>query len=98
MDLYIYYKVEPRNAAVLQQKIMTLQADLSKDGQVQALLKRRSEISQTADTLQTWMEVYTHIPEGFLTALQFSCDASDIQALIEGERHHEFFMDIAACA
>ena len=98
MDLYIYYKVDPRNAANLQQKIMALQAELSSDGQVQAQLKQRTNDSLSADTLQTWMEVYTCVPQGFLMVLQSACDASNVHALITGERHHEFFMDIAACA
>ncbi len=98
MELYIYYKVDPRNAADLQQKILALQAKLSSDGQVQAQLKQRTNASPSADTLQTWMEVYTSVPQGFLTILQSACDASNVHALITGERHHEFFMDVVACA
>lgn len=98
MDLYIYYKVNALNAANLQQKILVLQADLSRDWQIQTSLKQRTEVSQSADKFQTWMEVYGCVPEGFITALQSACSASNIQPLIEGERHCEFFMDIGTCA
>lgn len=98
MDLYIYYKVDTLNAVSLRMKIISLQANLSRDWQVQTALKQRTEVNSSADKFQTWMEVYLRTPEGFLTALQNACDASDIESLIEGERHIEFFMDIAACA
>lgn len=98
MDIYIYYKVDAPNAENLRQKIMMLQSNLSMNWQVQTALKRRAEVNQSTDKFQTWMEVYTRTPEGFLTALQTACDASNVESLIEGERHIEFFMDIMACA
>ena len=98
MDIYIYYKVDAPNAEDLRKKIMMMQDNLSKNWQVQTGLKRRTEVNQSADKFQTWMEVYIRTPEGFLTALQAACDASNVESLIEGERHIEFFMDIAVCA
>ncbi len=98
MDIYIYYKVDTRHAALLEQRLVALQATLSSDWQVGIALKRREESDAQAHSLQTWMEIYSDVPEGFLTALEKAIEASDIKSLIAGERHHEFFRDVTVCA
>ena len=95
MDLYIYYRVSTANAGILQKRLALMQAKLSEQWTVQADSKRRPELQ---DNLQTWMEIYRNVPDGFLPALQAAVTQAGISDLIDGERHVETFVDLDACA
>jgi len=94
MDLYIYYRVSTDNAASLQQQLRAMQSALSTQWHVEADIKRRPELQ---DQLQTWMEIYRQVPEGFLPALHRAVTLAGIEALIDGPRHLETFVDLDAC-
>lgn len=95
MDLYIYYRVSAANAAPLQQQLRAMQSALITQWQVESDVKRRPELQ---DQLQTWMEIYRQVPEGFLPALHRAVTLAGIEALIDGPRHLETFVDLDACA
>lgn len=94
MDLYIYYRVSAANAAPLQQQLRAMQSALITQWQVESDVKRRPELQ---DQLQTWMEIYRQVPEGFLPALHRAVTLAGIEALIDGPRHLETFVDLDAC-
>ncbi len=95
MDLYIYYRVSAEHAALLQQQLRAMQSALAAQWQVETDIKRRPELQ---DQLQTWMEIYRQVPEGFLSALHKAVTLAGIEALIDGPRHLETFVDLDACA
>ncbi|MET0962342.1 MAG: DUF4936 family protein [Noviherbaspirillum sp.] len=95
MDLYIYYKVAAEAAAELAGRVSALQAALAASHGVAVSLKRRPGAH---DGLQTWMEVYAGVPEGFDAALAQAVAGSGIAGLIAGQRHTEIFVDIPPCA
>jgi hypothetical protein len=99
MDLYIYYRVPSARAQQLHGKVKAVQAVLQARFGIAGGLKRRPG---EQDGLQTWMEVYEHIPPGheaeFTRALERALDDAGIPALIEGARHVERFEDVATCA
>ena len=85
-DLYVYYRVNPANAAVLASRVRAMQAMLG-SGQ----LKRRPG---EKDGLQTWMEVYLSTGGDFAGRLAQAARDAGILPYIEGERHAEVFMDL----
>lgn len=91
MDLYVYYKVPAAQAAALQPAVAALQQALAEAHGVQPQLKRRPG---EQDGVQTWMEIYPGVSEGFCAAL----DAAVTQAGLPGPRHTEIFVDLAPCA
>lgn len=95
MDLYIYYRVLPVNAAALQLKLAAMQSELSQDHGVVTGLKRRPEVK---DGRETWMEIYQNVPAGFDALLAQALERADAAALIEGPRHTEIFVDVPSCA
>ncbi len=92
-DVFVYYQVRADRAAQLRPRVASLQADIVQRFGVQAALKRRPEEKQG---LQTWMEVYVDVPDGFLSALQQAAQAAQLP--IDGERHSEIFVDLPECA
>ncbi len=92
-DLFVYYQVPRTSAAQLLPRVMQLQAGLAQRYGVQVSLKRRPEEKLG---MQTWMEVYANVPEGFLTALQAAVLVAELP--IVGERHTEIFVDLPECA
>ncbi len=92
-DLFVYYRVRSDAAMQLQPRVAAMQAGLARRFGVRAALKRRPE---EQDGLQTWMEIYTNVPDDFLPALQQAADTAAVP--IEGERHIELFVDLPACA
>ena len=94
MDLYIYYRVRSENATALRVCVESLQRRLEKEYAIVTGLKRRPE---EKDGLQTWMEIYFAVPDGFEAALADALPAG-LPALIEGPRHTEHFVDVAPCA
>jgi hypothetical protein len=95
MDLYIYYKVGAEAAGELAVRVGALQAALAASHGVAASLKRRPG---EQDGLQTWMEVYADVPDGFDAALLQAVSGSGVDTLITGQRHTEIFVDIPPCA
>jgi hypothetical protein len=95
IDLYVYYKVRDADAAGLAGRVRALQAALATHHGVTGQLKRRPE---ARDGLQTWMEVYPGVDAAFTGVLDAAARAADLQALTEGPRRAEVFMDLTPCA
>lgn len=95
MDLYVYYRVRDVDADHLLPRVRALGGQLAAAHGVAQQLKRRPE---SADGMQTWMEVYPATPAGFAEALVQAVAAADLGALIAGPRHTEVFMDLPSCA
>lgn len=94
-DLYIYYQVKEEHAQALEARVRSLQAKLSADSGVSPQLKRRPE---SRDGLQTWMEIYPVVGEGFAEQLAAAADEAGLLSLTAGGRHVETFMDLPPCA
>lgn len=95
VDLYVYYKVREHDAARLAPLVRAMQQRLADGEGVQAQLKRRPDAK---DGLQTWMEVYPGVEEGFAATLERAASAAGLRALIDGPRRAEVFTDLAPCA
>jgi hypothetical protein len=95
MDLYIYYKVKDSDAASLLAAVVPMQAGLSQRHGVTGQLKRRPD---TREDVQTWMEVYPSVPEGFAAALHDAVAEAGVDQFTTGLRHTEVFMDVVPCA
>lgn len=94
MDCYIYYRAPAALQREVLQQATLLQAGLAAAG-LAAELKRRP---QAKDDVHTWMEVYKDIPADFGTMLEQALQQTTLTALIQGERHFEYFVDAQACA
>ncbi len=95
MDLYIYYKVKDSDVASLLAALVPMQAALAQHHGVAYQLKRRPE---TKEGLQTWMEVYSSVPETFAAALHDAVAQAGVDQHTTGLRHTEVFMDVVQCA
>ena len=95
IDLYVYYKVAEDRAAPLEPLVRAMQARLAQDVGVTGQLKRRPD---TRDGLQTWMEVYTGVPEQFAVQLDAAAAEAGLADLIAGPRRAEVFLEFNACA
>ena len=91
IDLYVYYKVREADTAALAPRVRALQAHLG----VQAQLKRRPDASSG---LQTWMEVYPGVDDGFPARLDAAALDAGFEGLIDGPRRAEIFTDLPPCA
>jgi hypothetical protein len=94
-DCYVYYKVRAANGTLLRERVAGLQQRLQAQWGVACSLKRRP---QSKDGLDTWMEVYLAVPEGFEQGLARELHDAQVQDLIDGERHVEHFLDLTSCA
>ena len=94
-NLYVYYRVACESAAVLQQRVEAMQATLHKNLGIASALQRRPEVK---DGRHTWMETYFAIPSEFDATLNHAVRLAELEPLIDGERHTEYFMDISSCA
>lgn len=94
-DLFIYYCVPLAHAVTMQKKIIAMQATLREQWPVSTALKRRPELK---DGCETWMEIYTKVPDDFPSALESAVEQAQVRLLTEGHRHIETFVDIAPCA
>jgi len=95
IDLYVYYKVREDAADALAPRVRALQRDIAARHGVHGQLKRRPE---ARDGLQTWMEVYPAVDEGFAALLAHAVHASGLEVQLAGPRHAEIFMDLTPCA
>ena len=94
-DLFIYYRVPVAHAMTMQKKVVHMQAVLREQWPVSTALKRRPELK---DGCETWMEIYTQVPDDFSPALASAVERAQVLELTEGHRHIEIFVDIPACA
>ena len=94
IDLYVYYKVRDADAASLAPRVRAMQAGLASSA-IAAQLKRRPEAS---DGVQTWMEVYPAVPDGFAAIVEQAALDAGLPDLIQGPRRSEVFMDLIPCA
>lgn len=94
-ELYVYYRVKSENAAKLQARANTMQAQLARTSGISGFLKRRPDEKEGC---HTWMEVYPATSEGFAERLQSAVQDAGLLELIEGERRMEIFEDRSACA
>ena len=95
-DLYVYYKVRESDAAALAPRVRAMQAGLVREGvrnQAGFQLKRRPE---SKDGMQTWMEVYPGVSEGFEAELAQAAARAGFDGLIAGPRRSEVFVDLPA--
>jgi hypothetical protein len=95
MDLYVYYKVQEADAAVLQGEVVAMQAALATAHGVAPQLKRRP---QAAEDMRTWMEVYPAVDGPFPAALDAAVAQAGLARWIAGARHVEVFEDMPPCA
>lgn len=95
MDVYIYYLAQVQQADAIQQQVTHMQAQLTHSGTVKAQLKRRPTAK---DGYHTWMEVYLNTDQDFETQLRAAVNTAGLDALIEGPRHTEYFVDYTPCA
>ena len=94
-DFYIYYQVKEEHAQALEARVRSLQAKLAAGSGVSPQLKRRPG---SRDGLQTWMEIYPVVGEGFAEQLAAAGDEAGLLSLTAGGRHVETFMDLPPCA
>jgi hypothetical protein len=94
-DCYVYYKVRTGDGVQLRERVAELQQRLHAQWGVACSLKRRPH---SKDGLDTWMEVYLAVPEGFEQSLAHELHMAQVQDLIDGERHVEHFLDLTSCA
>lgn len=95
VDLYVYYKVPDRHAPRLEPLVRTMQATLARRHGVAVQLKRRPA---SKDGLQTWMEVYPAVDDGFASALDAAASEAGLAQFVEGPRRTEVFTDLNPCA
>lgn len=99
MDLYIYYRAQAADAALVQGKVTAMQDSLARQYAISTALKRRPA---EQDGMHTWMEVYLAVAddaaEDFAAALEVAVAANQLPSLIDGKRHTEQFLDLSLCA
>ena len=93
MDIFVYYRVYPEHTETCQIAVLVMQRQLESCHAIQTDLKYRVDQSDK-NQHPTWMEIYSHVPEGFITILEQAVIAAKVDAYIEGERHIEVFEDI----
>jgi hypothetical protein len=100
MDLYIYYRVAHAHEQQLQDRVNAMQAHLRREYKIGTALKRRppaAGAAVTAETMDTWMEVYLAVPDTFENNLQRAFDDAAYATIIDGTRHIEYFLDCTPC-
>ncbi len=93
--LFIYYKVDPSRAQVLEQAARQMQAALVQTHEgLTARLWRRGDAAHDRGQ-QTWMESYEH-PQGVDAGLMALIDraAQDLPEGCMGPRHIEMFVNV----
>lgn len=95
MDLYVYYRVPHEQAAALLPRVVELQQCVFRDYGIVTGLKRRPE---EKNGRQTWMEIYSSVPDGFEQHLDSAVANAGITHLIDGSRNAEHFVDLPPCA
>jgi flagellar biosynthesis chaperone FliJ len=91
MDIFVYYRVYSEHTEKCHSSILSMQKQLRINHDIQTDLKCR--VNQD-DKNPTWMEIYSHVPEEFISVLEQAVIAAKVDAFIEGSRHIEVFEDI----
>ncbi len=94
MDCFIYYKTPVEHQDQVLKQVQAMQDILRRDTGIRSGLQRRPEVS---GGMQTWMEIYQQVPENFIACITLAIQQTRLLALIHGERHPEFFMEIIPC-
>lgn len=92
-ELYVYYRIDPRDAAAGRAQVEGLFEQLCRRHPgLQARLLKQPPADGTAET---WMEVYTH-PQGIGAPLQAGIQAAahGVPQARLGERHAEAFVPV----
>lgn len=95
MDCYVYYKTAEEHETLLLEQVKRIREMLAMEMNVVLILQRRTEANEG---IITWMEIYRQIPNAFNVSLAAIVNKTEIMALIQGERHSEYFMDTISCA
>ena len=95
MDIYLYYTIREADAANARARVDALQRRLAADYNITTGLRRRPE---THDGLQTWMEIYPEVPQGFDSVIEQIAAEEGVTALTTNGRHVEYFMELPPCA
>ncbi|NEX59708.1 DUF4936 family protein [Noviherbaspirillum galbum] len=95
MDLYVYYRVDPRHADALRDRVLAMQSGLTREYGIVTGLKRRPE---EKDGRQTWMETYAGVTAGARQGIDRAVEQAGLASFIDGQRHVECFVDVAPCA
>ena len=95
--LFVYYKLPVQEHAVWRPKVEAFQLALQKawPGLTASLMQRPEA---TPEGIETWMEIYSHATQAFITALEKAAEQAELQRYIDGARHVETFVDLATCA
>ncbi len=93
MDIFVYYRVHPQHIEKCHITVLAMQNQLKSGHAIQTELKCRVDQSDKNQN-PTWMEIYSHVPEGFITVLEHAVIAAKVDTFIEGARHIEIFEDI----
>ena len=94
MEIYIYYAIREQDAALARQRVEALQQRIASDYGIVSRLKRRPE---SINATQTWMETYSAVPAGFDQVIEQVAAQNGLSALVQGERHIEYFVDLPPC-
>lgn len=95
IDLYVYYKVRSQDASRLAPLVCAMQERVAAHDGVHGQLKRRPE---EKDGVQTWMEIYPGVDDGFAGLLARAALDAGFEGLIDGPRRAEIFTDLPPCA
>ncbi|RJG06154.1 DUF4936 family protein [Noviherbaspirillum cavernae] len=94
-DLYIYYRVRCEDAELLKAKVGAMQRCIFQEYGIVTGLKRRPE---EKGGRHTWMEIYLAVPDDFEAILERAATQEKLDALIDGQRNIEYFLDYSTCA
>ena len=95
MDCYVYYKSAQEQEPQIVRQVRILNDCLNAQMNIDLQLQRRPGVD---DGMITWMEIYRNVPPEFDGALGAALKQTEIMALIQGERHAEYFEDAISCA
>ncbi len=90
MDCYVYYKASVSDEQEIIACFQRLRHSLEKLG-LAPVLQRRPE---SKNSMHTWMETYTEIPNDFDVIIGSCVIASGLMNFVIGDRHAERFIRI----
>ena len=91
MNLYVYYDVPLATCADVASTIRAMQATLTDHAQRVALLRRPEQKAALQPAVQTWMEIYEDVADGFDERL---ARAVADHPVTTGPRHVERFVPV----
>lgn len=90
MHCYVYFKSLVKHEEQVQSCFAKLSQSIANMG-FSVQFQRRPE---TKDGLQTWMEIYSNVPDHFDQMIAAVVSESGLQAFVVGARHHEYFIEV----